>query len=192
MQRRHFTHDARDGGDSRNQPWERWGELGRGGAGVALKVAERDSSDIIRGEAWCSEHTAPPSNPAKWSLVILLYSQGHPRGGIAGGCSARGARAGLESRCPPSQLGLGSGFPDPSQNSGQVPHPSPHLGPGPQIPAYLLFPCAFLKALRTAWLKTAGLPAVCPWEPGCGSPAVLGSGPSRPRKEEVTLCRPRR
>lgn len=66
--------------DSRSQPWERWGELERGGAGVALKVAERDASDIIQEEAWCSEHTAPPSNSAKWSLVILLYSQGRPRG----------------------------------------------------------------------------------------------------------------
>lgn len=95
---------------------------------------------------------------------------------------AKGTRAGLESGSPSSRLRLGSGSPDPSRNSGQVPHPSPHLGPGPRIPAYLLFPCAFLKALRTAWLRRAGLPAMCPREPGRGSPAMQGSGPSKPRK----------
>lgn len=66
--------------DSRNRPWERWGELERGGAGVALKVAARDSSDLIQEKARCSEHTAPPGNSAEWSPVIPLYSRGRPRG----------------------------------------------------------------------------------------------------------------
>ena len=156
----------RDGGTEK-AAW-RAGE-GRRGAGWPRKATERDAP-----ERRLVLHS-PPSHPTGAHWLCTLTE------GIA--MVAQPERPRLDSSLGPPSSQTQTRSPIPARTWVRAPRPQP--APFPRV-------CIRVSRYNTAWLKTVRLQETRPGGPGCGNPALPGWGPSRPRKEKVTLWWPQR